>query len=131
MSTAYASADDLRAIGRPLSAEEQAQAEVLLEQASAKLRVTARRYGRDIDAMIAEPDTGADFALAVKSAVVQAVCRALDSVNAAPVASETQSGLGYSAQVTFANPGQALYFLRSELKDLGLMRQVYGAIEVY
>jgi len=128
---AYAAVSDITALGRSLTNQQEEAAEVLLEQASAKLRVTARRYGRDIDAMIAEPVTGADFALAVKSAVVQAVCRALDSVNAAPVTSETQSGLGYSAQVTFANPGQALYFLRSELKELGLMRQIYGAIEVY
>jgi hypothetical protein len=33
--------------------------------------------------------------------------------------------------MTYFNAGQSLYFLKSELKDLGLMRQSYGALEVY
>ena len=128
---AYASVADILAIGRSLNAKQREAAEVLLTQASAKLRVTARNYHKDIDAMIADEAAGADFALAVKAVIVNAVCRALDSANAAPVSSESQSGLGYSATVTFSNPGQDLYFLRNELRDLGLRQQIYGAVEVY
>lgn len=133
MDNVYASVSDILAIGRTLTAQQQESAEVLLTQASAKLRVQARKYGKDIDAMIADTETGEDFALAVKSVVVNAVCRALDSTSTMPVASESQAGLGYSASVTYTvpAPGQDLYFLRNELRDLGLKQQVYGAIEVY
>lgn len=131
MGAVYATVADILAIGRTLTAQQQEAAEVLLAQASAKLRVTARNYHKDIDAMIADETTGEDFALAVKAVIVNAVCRAIDSANAAPVSSETQSGLGYSASVTYVNAGQDLYFLRNELRDLGLKQQRYGAIEVY
>lgn len=129
--TVYASVADILAIGRTLTAQQQEAAEVLIEQASAKLRVMARNYHKDIDTMIADETGGADFALSVKAVIVNAVCRALDSANSAPVSSESQSGLGYSASVTYAAPGQDLYFLRNELRDLGLRQQYYGAIEVY
>lgn len=133
MGNVYASVSDILAIGRTLTAQQQESAEVLLTQASAKLRVQARKYGKDVDAMIADTDTGEDFALAVKSVIVNTVCRALDSTTTMPVASESQSGLGYAASVTYTvpAPGQDLYFLRNELRDLGLKQQYYGAIEVY
>lgn len=133
MGNVYASVSDIEAIGRTLTPEQKSAADVLLTQASAKLRMQARNYGKDVDAMIADAETGEDFALAVKSVVVNAVCRALDSTTTMPVASESQSGLGYSASVTYTvpAPGQDLYFLRNELRDLGLKQQRYGAIEVY
>lgn len=133
MGNVYASVSDILAIGRTLTVQQQESAEVLLTQASAKLRVQARNYGKDIDAMIADTETGEDYALAVKSVIVNAVCRALDSTTTMPVASESQSGLGYAASVTYTvpAPGQDLYFLRNELRDLGLKQQVYGAIEFY
>ena len=133
MGDAYASVEDITMLGRSLTNQQQDAAEVLLQQASAKLRLTARKYGRDIDALIEDPTIGEDYALAVQSIVVQAVCRALDSVaeSNAAVTQESQSALGYSASVTYLNAGQQLYFLRNELKELGLMRQTYGALEVY
>ena len=134
MGKVYAAVSDIRALGIALSADQEQAANVLLTEASAKLRLIARKYGRDIDAMIADETTGADYALAVKSVVVQAVCRALDSVSdaaSAAVSQESQSALGYSASFTYLNAGQQLYFLRNELKELGLRRQTYGTLEVY
>lgn len=133
MGAVYATVADILAIGRTLTAQQQEAAEALLPQASAKLRMQARNYGKDVDAMIADTETGEDYALAVKSVIVNAVCRALDSANSTPVSSESQAGLGYSASVTYTvpAPGQDLYFLRNELRDLGLRQQYYGAIEVY
>lgn len=130
MGTVYAQASDILALGVPLTSQQQESAEVLLSQASAKLRLTAKKYGKDVDAMI---QADADCGEVAKSIVVQAVSRALNSIadNAPAVQQASQSGLGYSASVTFVNAGQSLYFLRSELKDLGLMRQTYGAMEVY
>lgn len=133
MGTIYASIADIRAAGYPLSAAQETAANTLLEQASAKLRTQARSVGKNIDALIADPVTGADFGLAVKSVVVQAVCRGLDSAGGGGSITQGSQSLGsYSVQQTFFNPGQSLYFVRGELKDLGLYRsQVFGAIDVF
>lgn len=132
MGNVYASVSDITALGRTLTAEQETAANVLLTEASAKLRLTARKYGKSIDAMIADPDSGEDYALAVKSVVVQAVCRALDNVTgSAAVQQGTESIGAYSITQIYANAGQSLYFLRNELKDLGLMRQTYGLTELY
>ena len=133
MSEPYAVVADLRAVGYPLSSAQEPAAQTLSAQGSAKLRIIARKFGRDIDTMIADEKIGEDYALAVKSVIVQAVIRALDSVSsAAPAASSiSQSGLGYSTTVSYANAGQSLYFLRAELRDLGLRTQQWGALEVY
>ena len=83
--------------------------------------------------MISDPETGADFLLAVKNLIVNATVRALNSISddtpALSQGSETNGS--YSVSMTYINAGQSLYFLRNELKDLGLLRQVYGAIEIY
>lgn len=132
MSEPYATAADILAIGRSLTSQQQENAEVLIDQASAKLRLAAQKYGKDIDAMIADPVSGGDYALAVKSVIVQAVCRALDSVNnSAAVSQGTESIGAYSLTMSYLNAGQSLYFLRNELKDLGLMRQRFGFMNLY
>lgn len=132
MGAVYASVEDITALGRSLTNQQQEAAEVLLQQASAKLRLTARKYGKDIDALIADPVTGDDFALAVKSVVVQAVCRALDSVNSSAAVTQGTESIGaYSLTMNYLNAGQSLYFLRGELKDLGLMQQRFGWLDMY
>lgn len=132
MGTVYARVSDITALGRSLTNQQEEAAEVLLEEASAKLRQAARRYRKDIDTMIADPVTGEDFALAVKSAVVQAVCRALDSAESSAAVSQGTESIGaYSLTMNYLNAGQSLYFLRNELKDLGLMQQRFGLLDVY
>jgi hypothetical protein len=130
MGAVYAAVTDITALGISLTAQQEQAAGVLLEQDSAKLRITAKKYGSDIDVMIAADE---DFGLAVKNVVVQSVVRALNSLSSSdPAMSQTtQSALGYSVTATYFNAGQSLYFLKSELKDLGLMRQTFGALEVY
>ena len=130
----YATVADIEILGRPLTASEQDRAPAMLEIASALLRREAKDRGRDLDVMIADdPDLG----LIAKNVTVRSVVRSLDAVAAgtqngsAAVSQESQSALGYSASFTYVNAGQALYFLRNELKDLGLMKQTYGAVEVY
>ena len=133
MKAVYASVSDITALGISLTAQQQQAAEILLETASAKLRLEAVKYGSDIDDLIADEKNGEDYGLTVKNIVVQAVVRALDAISdtAPAVTQASQSALGYSASMTYLNAGQSLYFLRNELKDLGFMRQVYGALEVY
>lgn len=126
----YAVVSDITALGIVLTPQQQSTAEVLITQASAKLRKIAKKYGKNIDDMIAEDEDNGEV---VKSIVVQSVIRALNSLSDSdPAISQmSQSGLGYTASMTYLNAGQSLYYLKSELKDLGLMRQTYGAMEVY
>lgn len=135
MGAVYATIEDIRAVGYPLSASQETAARTLLELASAKLRTQARGIGKDIDTLVADETTGDDFALAVKSVIVQAVCRGLDSgtnMGAGAITQGSQTLGAYSVQQTFLNPGQSLYFQRNELKDLGLYRsQTFGALELY
>lgn len=127
---AYASSSDISAIGRQLTAPQEEAAQKLLEIASAKLRLAAKDQGKNLDDMIA---ADVDYGLVVRGIVVQAVCRALDSIaDSSPAITQgSQSALGYSASMTYLNAGQSLYFLRNELKELGLRRQRFGALEVY
>lgn len=134
MGAVYATVSDILAMGITLTSAQQDTAAVLLEQASAKLRLAAADRGYDIDALISVPVRGEDYALVVKSVVVSSVIRALNALSApdtAAVSQASQSGLGYSASWTYVNAGQSLYFLNNELKELGLTDQRYGALEVY
>lgn len=135
MGAVYATVADIRAAGYPLTAAQETAAQTMLEQASAQLRLRARRVGKDLDAMIADPVTGEDYALAVKSVIVQTVCRGLDSMSNTGGGALTQGSqtLGaYTVQQTFYNPGRSLYFQNNELKDLGLYRsQAFEALDLY
>ena len=128
----YATVQDIQTLIRPLTPAEQGKAESLLPIASAKLRLQASNYGADIDQMI---DDNEDYELTVKEIVCKSVVRALDAsaqtAAASVVSQESQSGLGYTASMTYLNAGQALYYLRNELKDLGIIRQRYGALDLY
>lgn len=125
----YAEVSDITALGRTLTDAQLTGAEILLDAASSKIRVIARKYGKNLDEMSLDPD----FAAALKSTVIQSVLRALDSISdSSPAITQgSQSALGYSVSMTYLNAGQSLYFCRNELKDLGLIRQKYGALEVY
>lgn len=129
MSRSYAEVNDITALGSALSPQQKEAAEILISAASAKLRVIAKKYGKDLDGMCSDEDMSA----AVKATVVQAVMRALNSLaeTSPSVSQASQSALGYSVSMTYLNAGQSLYFLRNELKDLGLLRQTFGALEVF
>lgn len=129
MGAVYATVADV-ALLRPLTMQEQEQTPVLLESASAKLRLLAKKYGRDLDALIAGDE---DYGTAVKSVVVQAVIRALNSItdNTPPAVQSSQAAMGYSLSMTWLASGQSLYFLKNELKDLGFLRQRFSVMEVY
>lgn len=128
----YAELADFAAHGRQLTAAQQAAAETLLSEASAMLRVRVRQYGKDLDAMLSDPVTGEDNAQIARSIVIQAVCRALDSVDSTTAVTQGTESIGaYSLTTNYLNAGQSMYFLNNELKLLGLRRQTYGAIELY
>jgi len=130
MGKAYASVEDIIALGISLTATQRDAAEILLSTASSKLRLIANKYGINLDAAVSEDD---DYNAAVKSIVIQSVTRALNSISdASPALTQgSETNGSYSVSMTYLNAGQSLYFLRNELKELGLKRQVYGALELY
>lgn len=128
----YAQVSDITAIGRTLSVQQEQAAEVLLAQASAMLRIEANSYGKNIDRMIADPETGEDFALAVKMVVVQAVCRALDAAEEGAAVQSASESLGpYQYNYTYLNAGQMLYYKKSEMQQLGIACQSVGFADLY
>ena len=130
MAAVYATVDDITKFGRKLTAEEQDKAAELLPVASSKLRLAAKKRGRDLDMMIFDdPDIGQAAREIVSKAVIRAIDSSADSMP--PAVQASQAALGYSVSMTYLNSGQALYFLKNELKELGIMRQRYGALEVY
>lgn len=130
MGAVYATTDDVTTLGRTLTNEEAEKVPTLLEITSALLRTECSKRGYDLDQMVTDdPDKG----LIAKILTVNAVIRSLNAAsNNAPAATQgSQSALGYSVSYTYLNAGQDVYFLRNELKELGIMRQKCGILEVY
>ena len=125
----YATVEDIKAL-RPLTAQEEQQAGVLIQYASDKLRVTAAGYGKDLDSMVEDDES---YANTVRYAVVQAVMNALGRLEetASAASQATQSALGYSVTLTYTNAGSFLWFGRNDLKGLGIAKQTYGAMDIY
>lgn len=133
MGSRYAEISDITALGKSFTSSQLTAVENLLDTASSKLRIIAAKNGRNIEDMINHEPLGNDYRNAVKSVVIQSVLRAVDSMENVPstVSQGSQSALGYSVSMTYLNAGQNLYFLRNELKELGIIHQTYGAVEVY
>ena len=132
MGAVYATVADIQQL-RPLSEQEQQQAGVLLQYASDRLRVIGTKYGVNIDALVSADDS---YASSVKITVINTVLNAIGRLSAstageAAASQATQSGLGYSMTLTYANAGAVLWFGKNDLKDLGLLRQKYGALDIY
>lgn len=120
--TSFATVADLEAAWKPLTADEEARAEVLLLQASNYLRQIAINNGRDIDDNIIADPTGV-YGANVKMVVTSAVQRSIASpVDMMPDASQWgQSASPYSESMSFTgNVSSTLYFKDKELKLLGL-----------
>lgn len=131
MGACYATVADIMAL-RPLTEQEQQQAGVLLQYASDRLRVIGAKYGVNIDAQIAaDPDYGSAVNFVVINTVLNALGRLSVSAGESAASQATQSGLGYSMTLTYSNAGSVLWFGKNDLKDLGLLRQKYGGLDIY
>lgn len=125
----YATIDDVVALFRLLTPEEQKRAAALLPIVSASLRVEARKVGKDLDCMV-EQDV--DLADVAKSVTVDVVARTLmTSTDQEPMTQMSQGAGGYTVSGSFLVPGGGLFIKKSELARLGLRRQRYGVIEPY
>ena len=126
--TGFATLEDINALFRSLTPEEEERAVALLPVVSSSLRAEAKRVGKDLDAMVSEDVALAD---AAKSVTVDVVARTLmTSTNSEPMTQMSQSALGYTVSGTFLSPGGGLFIKKSELARLGLRRQKIGAIDL-
>lgn len=130
-SNAYATVEDVIALFRALSNDEQTRTENLLPIISNELRYRAFLVGRDLDQMIVENPVLADVA---KEVTVSAVSRILrQGTTGEAMSQESQSALGYSWSGTYAIPGGGIgnAILPSDLKRLGIKRARIGIIDFY
>lgn len=125
----YATVEDVIALKRTLTSEEQERVEALIPIVCNSLRYEAEKVGKDLDAMVKD---STHLASVAKSVTVDVVMRELmTSTEGEPLTQFNESALGYSMSGTYLVPGGGLFIKNAELKRLGLTRQKYGVIEFY
>lgn len=131
MSEPFANVEDVAALWRPLTAEEQERAGELLPLVSDALREAAKAAGKDLDEMIdADPALGS----VAKIVTVDVVSRVLrQSTTGDAMSQESQSGLGFSWSGTYAIPGGGIgaSIMNNDLKRLGILRQRVRAVKLW
>ena len=125
----FVTIEDVEALFRDLTVEENKKAERLLNIVSDCLRQEAKKVGKNLDEMIEKQEV---YENVVKSVCVDGIARNLmTSTNSEPMEQMSQSALGYYVSGTFLVPGGGLFIKKSELARLGLKRQRMGMIELY
>lgn len=125
----YATTQNVIDSGRALSAAEVSIASAKISEASAMIRLKAKKLGKDFDAMVTNDS---DLALVAKSVVCSCVIRYLNDSKTEPAMNQfSQSAGGYSISGTYAASGARVSIWDSEWKLLGLKGQHYGTLEMY
>lgn len=125
----FATLDELTALWRSMSLEEQTRAEALLPVVSDLLRIEAEKVGIDLDQRAIDSPS---YSTVLKSVTVDIVARTLMTpTDKEPMVQESQSALGYSWSGTFLSPGGGLFIKNDELKRLGLKKQSIRGLEFY
>ncbi|WP_342998199.1 Gp19/Gp15/Gp42 family protein [Catenibacterium mitsuokai] len=127
----YASVEDYEKVyNTALNNEQHKRLLMLIELASSLLREEANKRNMNISAVISSSDDKANVAKMVVLACVHRVM-SKDDEQDMPLEQFSQSALGYTFSGTYVNPGDDLYYLRNELKRMGIIKQRYGAMEIY
>lgn len=132
MSTPFATLEDVIAIsGATYTAEQQDRVNALLPLISDLIRSEGEAVGKDID-LAYETDTA--YGSVVKMVTVDVVTRIMrQSTTGEPMSQESESALGYTWSGTYAIPGggAAMSLMNNERKMLGLIRQKWGAMDIW
>ena len=124
----YATVQDIQDLKRALTSEEQSRAANLIPIICNEIRELAFRQGKDFDAMIAADPYLASVAKAV---VCDAVVRELNAPGyQLPATSYSESAGSVSQSYSLPNASGAIKLWPSDLKALGLKRQLLGAIDL-
>lgn len=127
----YASVEDYEKVyNTDLNNDQHKRLLMLIELASSLLREEANKRNMNLSAVISSSDDKANVAKMVVLACVHRVMSKDDDQDM-PLEQFSQSALGYTFSGTYVNPGDDLYYLRNELKRMGIIKQRYGAMEIY
>ena len=127
----YASVEDYEKVyNTALNNDQHKRLLMLIELASSLLREEANKRNMNLSAVISSSDDKANVAKMVVLACVHRVMSKDDDQDM-PLEQFSQSALGYTFRGTYVNPGDDLYYLRNELKRMGIIKQRYGAMEIY
>jgi hypothetical protein len=122
--------NDLIARWRPLSNDEISKAETYISDCENALHVYAHDRGLDLDAMLEEYTPRQNLYTAIVCDVVRREMTSLSDEG--PATSQFSTAVnGYSISGTYLSPGGGLFIKNSELKMLGLLRQMARAVEIY
>lgn len=124
----YATTSDLTTLWRRMNAAEMERARMYISVVSAELRQKAKGVGKDLDELAKD----GDYAQILTSVVCDIVARVLmTSTDQEPMSQMSQTAGPYTVSGTFLVPGGGLFIKKSELARLGLLRQSWGALDVY
>lgn len=123
----FATINDVIALWRPLTDEEQAKVSILLPMVCNCLRYEAEKVGKDLDDMVEADAYLADVA---KSVTIDVVKRYINdnSIDTVSMSQFSESAGGYTTSGTFLTPGGGLFIKRTELARLGLRRQTIKVV---
>lgn len=126
----YATKDDVIKYRGPQDTKVLELVDAHLEGCSTRLRLFGKSQGVDVDALV---DADEDVALVVAERVVDSVMSKLNSNQGnEPLMSQfSQAAGGYSISGTFVNIGGDYYFPKRFLRDIGILHQKVGTIEVF
>lgn len=132
MSQSFATLADVIAIsGATYTAEQQERITTLLPLISDLIRSEGEAVGKNIDEAIV---TDTAYSSVVKMVTVDVVTRIMrQSTTGEPMSQESESALGYTWSGTYAIPGggAAMSLMNNERKMLGLIRQKWGAMDIW
>lgn len=124
----YATISDLTTLWRSMNAAEIERARRYISIVSAELRQKANAVGKNLDELAKDED----YAQILVSVVCDIVARVLmTSTDQEPMSQMSQTAGPYAVSGTFLVPGGGLFIKKSELARLGLLRQSWGALDVY
>lgn len=113
---------------RTLSQDEQDKATIYIGDCESALHVIATGQGVDLDERL----TDTNYATLYTAIVCDVVRREMTSTGDGPAVTQySQSVNGYNMQGTFLSAGGGLFIKNSELKLLGLRKQIARAVELY
>jgi len=119
--TPFATAVQLQAYWRPLTASETSRANIMLTLASNRLRVIAEDVSINLDT---KKDASEAYASTLQWVTMEAVKRALQTpTDQPPVETWAQTAGPYSENYKYTNPSGDLWFKKTELSALG----IYGS----
>lgn len=123
----YATVTDIITLKRNLTSDEQARAQNLIPVICSVIRLKGKEVGKNVDALVADPD----YANVVKGVVCDAVMRELNTPGTMLPATSYSEGAGSVSQsYSLPNSSGSIKLWPSDLKTLGFRKQQIGALNL-